>query len=395
MLQNGTRACERTKVMRSYLTILVWFVVSGAVCTLAFGASSKAPVETDELQAASGTKVSAESTADAVLVTVNGLDITKSDVEAKIKPRLERMARQGAKMPPYFIEQLKQQTLEAMIIEHLLDEKVKEKAVVVTEQQTIDHLMKTAPLQQPTLSLEDVKTLIEASGQDFEQVKQQVRRGLAYKKIMDAQWAGRIEFTEDDAKKNYSENIKQFENPEQIKASHILIKPDAGDPNTDPNEAKAQAKTKAEKLLKKVKDGADFATLAKANSSCPSAAKGGDLGFFGRGRMVPAFDDAVFELKVGQVSSIVETRFGYHIIKVTDRKDASTTSFEQARDDILKILADRKKAELAQEYIESLKTEANIVYPAGKEPKTGNISAGSAEKVPVDLDLSGHRSSRD
>ncbi len=135
--------------------------------------------------------------------------------------------------------------------------------------------------------------------------------------------------------------------------------------------AKAAAKAKAEELLKQIKDGDDFAELAKANSGCYSSERGGDLGFFSRGRMVPAFEEAAFALKVGQVSDIVETQFGYHIIKVTDHRDASVTMFEQAKDDIMKSLTQTRQAELAKEYIESLKAQANIVYPPGEEPNVG------------------------
>jgi hypothetical protein len=85
--------------------------------------------------------------------------------------------------------------------------------------------------------------------------------------------------------------------------------------------------------------------------------------------MVPAFEKAAFELQAGQVSDIVETDYGYHIIKVTDHKDASVTTFDQAKDDIIKQLTQRRHRELAAKYIESLKAGANIVYPPGKEPQ--------------------------
>jgi peptidyl-prolyl cis-trans isomerase C len=260
-----------------------------------------------------------------------------------------------------------------MIIEQLLDEKVKAAKIVVTDEETIERIKEIASQQQPPLSMEDFKALIEAYGQSFDDVKLRVQRGLAYQKLMEAQWAGKINVTEDDAKKYYSENAKQLE---QVRASHILIKPRTTDPNADPNQAKAAAKAKAQDLLKQIKDGADFTELAKTNSDCPSSKQGGDLNFFGRGQMVPAFEEAAFALKTGQVSDIVETQFGYHIIKVTDRKN---DTFEKAKDDIMKLLTQPKQAELAEEYIKSLKADAKIIYPAGKEP---NAPASPAITAP-------------
>ena len=327
------------------------------------------------LQEQPKTEVQPASPAEIVAVTVNGFDITEEDVEEKIKPRLERMAARNKQMPPGFIEQLKprmrKEALENMIVEQLIDEQVKAAQIVVTEQD-IDDLIKTMAASQK-MSVEDMKALIEASGQSFEQWKQQMQfeKGIAYQKLFESRFDDKVNITEEDARKYYSENQQQFEIPEQVRASHILIKPDTSDPNVEPALAKAAAKAKAEELLKQIKDGDDFAELALANSGCPSSARGGDLGFFSRGRMAPAFEEAAFALEVGQVSDIVETQFGYHIIKVTDRKDASATMFEQKKDDILKLLTQTRQAELAKEYIESLKAQANIVYPPGEEPNVG------------------------
>jgi peptidyl-prolyl cis-trans isomerase C len=121
--------------------------------------------------------------------------------------------------------------------------------------------------------------------------------------------------------------------------------------------------------LLKVLQGADFAELAKANSHCRSAEGGGDLNFFSRGDMVPAFEKVAFGLEVGQVSDIVETRFGYHIIKVTGHKDATVILFEQAKDDIINKLTQKRQGEIARQYVESLQAKANIVYPLSKEPE--------------------------
>ncbi|HUU19545.1 MAG TPA: peptidylprolyl isomerase [Sedimentisphaerales bacterium] len=313
-----------------------------------------------------------EEPADSVAVTVNGIDVTEAELQEIIRPQLEKMAQQGKQLPPAFAQafekQLKQQALDRIIIGRLLEEKVKEANIVVTEEEVINQITVMLAAQREPLSLEEFKKKTAESGQSFDEVKGQVRKGMTYQKVVEAQWAGKINITEEDAKKFYDENPTQFEVKEQLRASHILITPDTTDSEADPNQAKAEAKVKIQGLLEQIKGGADFAELAKANSDCPSAAQGGDLDFFDRGKMVPPFEKAAFALEVGEVSDIVETRFGYHIIKVTDHKGASTTSFEQARDSLIRQLTQQKQSELANKYIESLKAAANIVYPPGKEP---------------------------
>jgi peptidyl-prolyl cis-trans isomerase C len=323
----------------------------------------KSPEEADKPEP----NAPAVSDADNIAVTVNGVDITESEIEKLIKPQLDMIAKKTTQLPPEFAgqykKQLRQQALEQLILEQLLDEKAKEAKIVISDEEAVSTLMKIMSPQKP-LSIEELKEKIESLGQSFDQVKQQTRKRLGYQKIMEAKWAGKINITDDETKKYYDENPKKFETPEQVRASHILTKLDLTDPNADPNETKAKAREKTQDLLKQIKDGADFAELAKAHSTCPSAANGGDLNFFARGRMAPAFEKAAFELEVGKVSDIVETEFGYHIIKVTDHKDAGVISYEQAKDNIVKQLTQKKQSELAQEYIKSLKASANIVFPS-------------------------------
>ena len=315
-----------------------------------------------------------DSGADNIAVTIDGVDIPESEIDRLVKPRLEMMAKQSAKLPPTLVEQyaklFREQALEQTIRRHLLDEKVKEANIVITDEEVMNKITEIAATQREPLSLEEFKKKMEEYGQSFDNVKADVRSGLARNQFMEAHWAGKIDVTEEDARKYYDENLKQFETPEQVRTSHILIKPEFTDPNADPNEAKAKARAKTEDLLRQIKDGADFAELAKANSVCFSAPKGGDLGFFPRGEATPAFEKTAFELEIGQISDIVETDYGYHIIKVTDYKEASTTAFDQAKDDIIIQLTQKKQSELAEEYIESLKAKANIIFPPGKEPPT-------------------------
>lgn len=300
-----------------------------------------------------------------VAVTVNGVEIKESAVALLIGPQLEKIAQQGTKIPPSVAEQYKKQlredALEQLIHRQLLDEKIKETHIVVTDEEVTKQINEIASAQ--NMSLEDFKNTMEQYDQSFEEVREDIRKQLTRNKFMEAQWAGKTDVTEEEAKKYYDENKKRFDVPEQIRASHILIKYAVDDPNDDPNEAKAKAKVKAQELLQQIKDGADFAELAKAYSHCPSAPKGGDLGFFPRGGTTPQFDKVAFELEIGQVSDIVETEYGYHIIKTTGHKDATVVSFEQAKDNIIKQLTEKKQIEFAKKYLDSLKAQAQIIYP--------------------------------
>jgi peptidyl-prolyl cis-trans isomerase C len=306
---------------------------------------------------------------DSPVVTVNGIDITEGQLQAIMRPQLERMSQQ---VPPQWLEQaknqLRQQVLEQSVVEKLLDEKIKETKIVVTDQDVNDQLKTIASQQNPPMTVEQFKQLLETYGQSFDEVTERIKTGLGYQKVFEATWEGKINVTEDDAKKYYNENTAEFQNELQVKASHILIMPDTSDPEVPQELAKTKAKEKAEQLLVQVKQGADFAELAKAHSGCSSAPGGGDLGYFGKGRMVQPFEKAAFALKVGQNSDVVETNFGYHIIMVTDRKEPSTTTFEEAKDSIIQKLTAAKQDELTQKYVTELKAEANIVYHTAQAP---------------------------
>jgi peptidyl-prolyl cis-trans isomerase C len=194
---------------------------------------------------------------------------------------------------------------------------------------------------------------------------QDLRGQIRYKLMMDALVEAEMKDTvgTDDAKKFYDENPGQFERPEQVQASHILVKVEAG----ATEDAKAEAKKEAEEILKKVKAGGDFAALAKEHSDCPSSAQGGDLGLFGRGQMVKEFEETAFGMKPGDISGLVETQFGYHIIKVTDKKEAGKIAFDEVKDDLEKYLTQRKQQEFLQEYREKMKSEAKIEYSAEEQ----------------------------
>jgi peptidyl-prolyl cis-trans isomerase D len=183
-----------------------------------------------------------------------------------------------------------------------------------------------------------------------------------------------------DIEKAYNSSIEQYTTPEQVRASHILLKTEG---KTD-----ADVKAKAEALLKQAKAGADFAELAKKNSEDESNAKnGGDLDYFGRGRMVPEFDQAVFAMQPGQISDLVKTQYGYHIIKVVDKKSAATRSLAEVRQQLTDQLAyeraQAQAADLAAKLEKQVSKPADLDRVAKAEGLTVQESGFFAREEPI------------
>ena len=160
-----------------------------------------------------------------------------------------------------------------------------------------------------------------------------------------------------DIEREYNNNNEQYTTPEQVRASHILLKTEGKDD--------AAVKAKAEELLKQARAGADFAELARKNSEDEASAKnGGDLDYFGKGRMVPEFDAAVFAMQPGQISDLVKTQYGYHIIKLVDKKPATTRPLAEVRqqlnDQLAYQRAQAQAADLAQKLEGLIKKPADL-----------------------------------
>jgi peptidyl-prolyl cis-trans isomerase C len=177
----------------------------------------------------------------------------------------------------------------------------------------------------------------------------------------------------------YDQNPENFTREEEVKASHILINSAEGDPKEKRDEALKKAR---EIAVKARAEGADFAELARTYSEGPSAPSGGDLGFFSRGRMVKPFEEAAFSLKVNEVSDPILTQFGYHIIKVTERRESSTVPFEDVKDQLRQDLKNRMINELIGRELSQLRAKADIkvlYVPAGQQTPDGTTEEEPAK----------------
>ncbi|UFS72003.1 peptidyl-prolyl cis-trans isomerase [Geomonas sp. RF6] len=171
--------------------------------------------------------------------------------------------------------------------------------------------------------------------------------------------------TDAEMKAFYEKNKDKFNSGEQIKASHILVK----------------SEDEAKQIEKELKGGASFEDLAKKHSMDAAAQKGGDLGWFGRGSMLPEFENAAFSLKEGQISPIVKTKFGYHIIKLTGKRPAGQRSYEEVKDQIKQALIPEKQQEVFKKLKEDLKKDAKITV--NQDALKGTAPKGAEEAKPA------------
>ncbi|MBR6057610.1 MAG: peptidylprolyl isomerase [Victivallales bacterium] len=164
----------------------------------------------------------------------------------------------------------------------------------------------------------------------------------------------KIQITDEEAKKFYDENSNAFT---ELEASHILAAYSDNPRNTPTKEQEEAALKKIQDVHQKLKDGEKFEELAKAHSDCPSKEKGGSLGKFHKGDMIPDFEKALLTMKPGQVSEPVKTQFGYHIIKAGEIK---VIPFDEAKTDIIAHLKEVKAKEIVPKYMEELKKSYNL-----------------------------------
>lgn len=227
-------------------------------------------------------------------------------------------------------------------------------------------------------SKEQFLQLLKMNGITYDKFKKDIEEEIKMKKYVDS--IAMVSVGESEAKKYYDENHDKFKYPNRVRASHILIssnpeqiKAKLKEENKDISDEELASKTeeimnenlkKAEELLAKVKKAPNtFAKVAKENSQdTASALRGGDLGFFAKEEMVEPFAEKAFSMKPNTISEIVQTPYGYHIIMVTDRAEAGTTSFEQAKKDIINYLESMDKVDILKNKIETLRKEANIEY---------------------------------
>ena len=284
---------------------------------------------------------------------VNTTVITQAELDSQMRIVVDRLRSSGRLPDVAQLDQIRSQVLENLIARELLYQQTLKKGIKVSQEEINEQLINLKSQFPNEAEFNKALTrmdLTEAS------IKEKLQRDLALKKLIEDEVVPKVTLSDSEIRAFYDNNPETFKQPERVKASHILIKVD---PKAD-SAQKAEAKKKIDLVQAKLQKGEDFGALAKEYSEGPSAPKGGDLGYFSRGQMVKPFEDAAFAMKPGEVSGMVETRFGYHLIKVTDKTPEGTVPYADVKEKLGEFLKQRKIQEEIQVYVKNLEEKAKI-----------------------------------
>ena len=287
----------------------------------------------------------------AVVARVNGEEISKTEFDRAVAA-LE--ARNGGAVPAEQRDQILRGVLDQIVWYRLLVQESKARKVAADDAE-VEARMKEIQGQFP--SEDAFKQMLTSRKTTIDQVRSDIRQDISVQKLIENEISAKAAVKPEQVTDFYTKNPDQFKQPERVRASHILITVPKGADAA----VKTQARTKAADILKDVKAGKDFAALAKQHSQDPgSAQNGGDLGFFQQGQMVGPFNDVAFTLAPGAVSDLVETDFGFHIIKVAEKQAPRTVPLDEVRPQVEQYLQRQNREQQTDAFVNGLKTKGKV-----------------------------------
>ncbi len=284
---------------------------------------------------------------------INGRTITETALDQEVEAFKRRLTSQGRSVPQGQEATLRSDVLDSLIRKETLLSAAEENNITPNKSE-VDEEMDRVRNQ---FNSEDAFTqALEAQGYSPESLREAIEEDLIISELIEQKVLDDIDIPEQEIKDFYEQNSQYFNVSESVTASHILVQvgEEASQEQID------QARQKIENVKKELEEGADFAEVAKEKSEGPSASSGGDLGSFGRGQMVPPFEEAAFNLAPGELSDVVKTQFGYHIILVRDKTEARAQPLEEVKEDIVNHLKQSQSQDQINSYIAGLVEEANV-----------------------------------
>ena len=286
-----------------------------------------------------------------VLARVNGEKIERWEFDNSVK-RME--SRAGGPVPPEKRDEVLRGVLDQLVAYHLLAQESRTRKIVVPD---ADVDARLAEIRKSFPTEAAFTQGIAAQGLTLDQLKSQAKSSIEVAKVIEAEVNAKVAVQDPEVKAFYDQNLERFKQGDSVHAAHIAF----GVPQNATIEQKNEAKAKAAAMLKTIKAGGDFATLARASSQDQNTAQnGGDLGFFPKGQMPATFEDAAFKLKPGTISGVVETPFGFHVIKVIERRAPRTAPFEEVTGQIKDFLTQGQREQKLERFVEQMKAKGKI-----------------------------------
>lgn len=294
-----------------------------------------------------------------VVATVNGAKLTEAELNQEINILMPMNQDFHGKTSEEKMEKIKAKAMKNLVDLELRAQDAEAKGIKIPSSEfDVDYNKMLAKFK----TKKALKAAYQDSGFTDKSFKRMIERKLLADKIRLAEVDGAVTITQEKVKSHYTANVARYSKPEEFRASHIMVKVD---PSLS-SEEKLALKTKAENLLKRIKAGEKFEEIAINESDDLSKIKGGDLGYFHAGQTQPEFDAALFKLKVGEISDVVETLYGFHIIHLTERRAPRVIPFDEIQDRIKKDLVDTEKKQLLENWMDKLYKKAKISYPGVK-----------------------------
>jgi peptidyl-prolyl cis-trans isomerase C len=302
--------------------------------------------------------------ADEVVARVNGTEIKRREVDMAVRGMRMNLARRGRQLTEAEVRQLERDMVDEMVGRELVLQAVTNQPPADLEQRIEQHLTE---LKTRLGGEEGVTKALAETRITLSDYRRRLRDNLIVDAAISDKVSKEVRISPEEARTFFDANRARFHVPEVARASHILLRV----PSDAPAGVKSEKRLQMDVIRARLEQGEKFADVARQVSEDPgSKERGGDLGAFPRGRMVPEFDEAAFTLKTNQLSGVITTQFGYHLLLVTDRKPARDVSFEEAQADIGRMLTGQKQAEVIRQYTEQLRAKAKVEVLLPEPPQT-------------------------
>jgi len=327
----------------------LYYIVSiiSIICFVTFGCGSREE-ETDlSEEQATEDVVSVDSQGtetpsfpEGTVAVVNGQAVTKQELTERLHSALSQL---DLSSPPdeYTLNRLREEVLTELIEKILIAQQAKVQNITVTDEE----FQQVVKRVQDEYGGVDIKTILQEQEKSYDEWEKAQRERLLLEKLIDLNMDSMVTVTDEEVQRYYERNKEKYDYPAQIRASQILT----------------YEKGVAEKAFQEIRSGVDFAEVAKKCSESPDAQNGGDLGFFAKGDMPPEFDEVIFSLKMGEVSKVVKTPYGYQIFKLTGQREAHRVSFEETKNQIKTMLKKQKRMFAFDFWIAELRENSKII----------------------------------